>query len=60
MMIAEMVQGLSFWVHLFGQALRHISIRRYYSVENQFEQFQGFVVLISRFEFEFRCRGNFF
>ena len=30
----------------------------YHSARNQFERFRGFLELISRFEFEFRCRGN--
>ena len=35
--------------------------RMYYSAENQFERFRGFLELISRFEFEFRrCEHYFF
>ena len=32
----------------------------YYSARNQFERFRGFLELISRFEFEFRRRENYF
>ena len=32
----------------------------YYSPGNKFERFRGFLELISRFEFEFRRRGNYF
>ena len=32
----------------------------YYSTGNKFERFRGFLELISRFEFEFRRRGNYF
>ena len=32
----------------------------YYSHRNQFERFRGVLELISRFEFDFRRRGNFF
>ena len=31
----------------------------YHSRRNQFERFRGFLELISRFEFQFRCRGNY-
>ena len=30
----------------------------YHAARNQFERFRGFLELISRFEFEFRRRGN--
>ena len=31
----------------------------YYSVQNQFERFRGFLELIGRFEFELRRRENY-
>ena len=32
--------------------------RAYYSAEDKFERFRGFLELIGRFEFEFRCCGT--
>ena len=37
----------------------HLWLLVYYSARNQFERFRGFLELISRFEFEFRRRGNY-
>ena len=31
-----------------------------HAAENKFERFRGFLELVSRFEFDFRRRGNFF
>ena len=31
----------------------------YHAAENQFERFREFLELVSRFEFEFRRRGNY-
>ena len=43
-----------------GSALPRPTSSDYYSARNQFERFRGFLELISRFEFEFRRRGNYF
>ena len=41
------------------QALGSDMVHKYHSTGNQFERFRGFLELISRFEFEFRRRGNY-
>ena len=37
-----------------------VLLMKYHSARNQFERFRGVLELISRFEFEFRRRGNYF
>ena len=39
---------------------RRRRVRRYHAARNKFERFRGFLELISRFEFEFRRRENYF
>ena len=50
---------LYFGLHWNSQILIHRS-QGYYSARNKFERFRGFLELVSRFEFEFCRRVNYF
>ena len=46
--------------HSFFPHVLEVAQPDYYSHRNQFERFRWFLELISRFEFDFRRRGNIF